>query len=228
MKILGVIPARGGSKGVHKKNIKKLGDFPLIYYAINASQKSFISDVIVSTDSIEIKSIAEHYGATVPFLRPDEIASDSSSSVDVALHALNTYEEITNCKYDALMLLQPTTPFRTSEDINAAINMLKNNPDVDSIISVVDVEATHPARMKFMKDNFLIDPPFVEKKENQNRQELETMYIRNGAIYLTKASTIRNKSFKGNKSLGLVMSKFKSINIDTIEDFEYAEFLATR
>ncbi|MCK9480991.1 MAG: acylneuraminate cytidylyltransferase family protein [Bacteroidia bacterium] len=224
MKILGVIPARGGSKGVPLKNIKLLDGKPLIEYTIMAALQSNLDRVIVSTDSKEIAEVAKNAGAEVPFLRPDSLASDSASSMPVAIHALNEIEKITGDVFDALMLLQPTTPFRTKTDINDAIELLKKN-NTDSVISVVDVEGTHPARMKYLKNGLLIDPPFCEQKENQNRQELEPMYIRNGAIYLTKKDVLLSGTYKGNSCSALIMPRNRSVNIDTAFDFEYAELL---
>jgi len=169
MKILGIIPARGGSKGVPGKNIKHLAGKPLISFSIDAAKDSSLSKVIVSTDDEQIAAVARELGADVPFLRPDFLASDTAKSLDVSRHALLTMEKSDNLQYDAIMLLQPTTPFRTTEDINQAIELLIANPDADSVISVVDVQGHHPARMKYLESGILIDPPFCEAYENQNR-----------------------------------------------------------
>lgn len=225
MKILGVIPARSGSKGVKNKNIKKLVDRPLIDYTIVESLKSNLNDVIVSTNCENIKKICTELGAKVPFLRPQELAQDNSTSISVIQHALKSYSEITNISYDAVMLLQPTCPFRTSDDINKSIELfIKEKPD--SIISVCNVNGLHPARMKYLnEDNILIDPPFAEAYENQARQELKPMFIRNGAIYLTKSSVVLRGSFKGSVSMAYLMDEESSINIDTNFDFKLAEIL---
>jgi len=225
MKILGVIPARSGSKGVKNKNIKKLAGEYLINYTISQSLKSKLTDVIVSTNCEEIKNISIDLGAKVPFLRPKNLALDNSSSISVAQHALKVYSELSNTKYDALMLLQPTCPLRTFKDINNCIELFKSN-SIDSVISVCNVNGLHPARMKFLdENNLLIDPPFAELKENQPRQELRPMYIRNGAIYLTKTTHIINGTFKGENSMAYIMDEEKSINIDTNFDFKLAEIL---
>ena len=227
MRVLGIIPARGGSKGLPGKNIKLLNGIPLIAYTIKEALNSNLEECIVSTDSDEIAQIARNFGGKVPFLRPAEFATDQASSVDVVLHALDFMREHEGKEYDAIMLLQPTTPFRDSEDINEAINILLNS-DADSVISVTNVGGSHPARMKFIADGNLIDPPFVEAFEGQNRQELPPMYIRNGGIYLTRIDTIKNWSFKGNISKALVMPEKKSVNIDNIDDFEFAEWLMNK
>ena len=227
MRVLGVIPARGGSKGVPRKNIKELNGKPLIGYTIEAALASKLDRVIVSTDDIEIKEVVNKLGVDTPFCRPEELGSDTAKSIDVAVHALKTMEKIDSVTYDAFMLLQPTTPFRTSQDIDESINMLIETGS-DSVISVVDVEAYHPARMKFLQKGKLIDPPYCESYENQNRQELSSMYIRNGAIYLTKRETLLNNSYKGTDCFGLVMPSERSINIDTLTDFEYAEWVSSK
>lgn len=225
MKILGIIPARGGSKGVPGKNIKMLAGKPLVVHTIESALASALSSVIVTTDDDAIARVAKHAGIQVPFVRPAELASDTAKSIDVAKHALLAMEKLDSTTYDAIMLLQPTTPFRSTSDINGAINLLMNNPDSDSVISVVDVEAHHPARMKYLKKGVLVDPPFCEDYENQNRQELTPMYIRNGAIYLTKRNTLLTNSYKGKTCHALIMPPQRSINIDTIQDFEYAEWV---
>lgn len=227
MKILGIIPARSGSKGVKNKNIRKLNNKYLIDYTINESLKSNLTDVIVSTDSLEIMQIVKDLGGNAPFLRPKNLAADNSSSISVVQHAIIEYSKITGLTYDAIMLLQPTCPLRTSLDINSSIDLFMFK-DPDSVISVYNVNGLHPARMKYLdNNNYLIDPPFAEKIENQPRQELKPMYIRNGAIYLTKLSEINKGTFKGNKSLAYIMDADKSINIDTEFDFKLAEMLLT-
>lgn len=225
MKILGLIPARGGSKGVPGKNIKPLAGKPLILYSVEAALSSSLTDIIVSTDDPAIATVARKAGASVPFMRPSVLATDTAKSLDVVKHALITIEELEGTHFDAVMLLQPTAPFRTADDINAAIQLLDTNPQADSVISVVNVEAHHPARMKYIEDGKLIDPPFAEAYESQNRQELTPMYIRNGAIYLTKRQTLLANSFKGKTCLAYVMPSHRSSNIDTLEDFEYAEWI---
>ena len=228
MKTLGVIPARGGSKGVPGKNYKLLGGKPLISYTIEVALKSSLDRIIISTDDMEIVSIAENYGLKVPFIRPSELASDTAKSIDVAIHALNMAEQEENLLYDAVMLLQPTAPFRSRDDIDLALAMLKKDEIAESVISVVSVGGHHPARMKYIEDGVLVDPPFCETYENQNRQELRPMFIRNGAIYLTKRATLLASSFKGRKSLALIMPEERSVNIDTPGDFEYAEWMIKR
>lgn len=227
MKVLGIIPARGGSKGVPGKNIKPLAGKPLIVHTIEAALASALTTVVVTTDDDQIAEVSKAAGALVPFMRPALLASDTAKSLDVAIHAVLAMEELSGT-YDAVMLLQPTAPFRTTDDINEALRLLEANADADSVISVVDVQGHHPARMKYLQNGRLIDPPFAEAYENQNRQELLPMYIRNGAIYLTKRATLLTKSYKGKICMALVMPEERSVNIDTLNDFEEAEWIYQR
>lgn len=215
MKVLGLIPARAGSKSIPRKNLAELGGKPLISWTIDAASKSSLTRTVVSTECEEIAGVCRNLGAEVPFLRPKSLASDDSRSIDVVNHAIESLNE----KFDAVMLLQPTSPFRTFEDINDALLM---KSDASSVISVVPVEGTHPARMKFIEEGFLIDPPFGEEFENMPRQNLRPMYIRNGAIYLTGINEIYRETFKGDKSRALIMPKERSINIDSLFDLQLA------
>jgi CMP-N-acetylneuraminic acid synthetase len=218
MKVLGVIPARGGSKGIPRKNLVELAGRPLLDWTIDTAQRSHLDRVIVSTDDDEIAAHAEHCGVEVPFRRPKEISDDNALTIDVVLHALNALGE----EFDAVMVLQPTSPLRTASDIDACLKMLSES-SADSVISVVNVGGHHPARMKFIESGFLIDPPFAE--EYQPRQNLRSVFIRNGAIYLTRVSVLRSRSFEGKNCLAYEMPSERSVNIDTFTDLKIAEFL---
>ena len=221
MCILGLIPARGGSKGVPHKNIALLGGKPLIAYTLEAANQSKLLDrCIVSTDSQEIIEVCRKWSADIPFIRPSELAQDDTPTLPVVFHALNMLQK----SYDAVMLLQPTNPFREAEDIDKAIIMLKSDPDADSVISVVKVGDSHPARMKQIIDDVLIDPPFGEKIEGQRRQDLPELYLRDGAIYLTRTKIIYGQgSFKGRRSLAYIMPEERSVNVDGYIDLLLAE-----
>ncbi len=226
MKILAVIPARGGSKSVLRKNIVKVNGKPLISYTINAAlMVDCLTDVVVSTDDSEIANISRDLGAQVPFIRPEDLASDEAQSAPVIEHALNFMENEKGIKYDAVLMLQPTSPLRTSIHIKESIDLFLSQ-ECDSVVSVVSVGGNHPFRMKRLVGNQLvnyIDQGFWDMRP---RQTLPDVYIRNGAIYLIDRDVIINQhQLIGSKCLGYVMSDTESANIDTPIDLMLAELL---
>lgn len=223
-KVLGIIPARGGSKGIKKKNLASLIGKPLIAYSIeSALAANSLHRTIVSTDSEEIAEVCKALGADVPFMRPAVLAQDDTPTLPVIQHALNTLQDT----FDAVMILQPTSPFRSPADIDAAVEMLAANADADSVISVVKVGDNHPARMKLIQDGWLVDPSFAEETEGQRRQDLPEMFLRNGAIYLTRTEVImKRNSLKGKRSLAYVMPELRSVNIDSDMDLLVAKAVA--
>jgi len=223
--ILGIIPARAGSKSIPGKNIFPLNGRPLISYTIEAGISSeLITDLIVSTDSAEIKNVSEKLGATVPFIRPEALASDSALAIPTIQHAVDTYEEIVGYKYDYIVMLQPTAPLRKFFDIDNALNKLID-ADADGIISIVDVDNYHPEKMKVIKGDYLFDLN-KSSKENTPRQELPKIYIVNGAIYATKRDVFMERNtFKGEKCLHYIMPVERSVNIDNYSDLIVAEYL---
>ncbi len=197
---------------------------PLISYTIEASLKStLLTDVVVSTDSELIKKVAEDYGAKVPFLRPENLSGDLALAIPTIQHALLSYEKIKNITYDFVIMLQPTAPLRSDEDIDNSLKLLLNE-NIDSVISVVDVDNFHPMKMKVIKHDLLEDydrPP----TENPPRQTLPDVYIVNGAIYATKRNILmEDSSFRGDKCKPYIMPRNRSVNIDNIEDFIVAEY----
>ncbi len=224
-KIIGVIPARGGSKSILRKNIKILQGKPLVAYTIEEAKRSkYLTHLVVSTEDEEIKNISLKYGAEVPFLRPEELATDDTLAIPTVQHAVITLEKIKNIKYDYIIMLQPTAPLRKTEDIDKALAMLIE-AGADGVISVVDVDNWHPMKMKkFDENSYLIDyetPPV----ENPPRQILPRVYMVNGAIYATKRDIFMEKNtFKGEKCLGYIMPPDRSVNIDTEIDFLIAEY----
>ncbi|MCC6133382.1 MAG: acylneuraminate cytidylyltransferase family protein [Acidobacteria bacterium] len=224
-RVLAVIPARGGSKGVPRKNLRPLGGKPLIAWVIRAAlDASNLTRTIVSTDDAEIAEVARSLGAEVPFMRPAELATDAARAVPVVQHALLEVEKAEGARYSHVVMLQPTSPFVRPSDIDGAVDLLTRS-GADGVISVVDVGGHHPARMKFIEGDRLIDPPFCEAVENQPRQELTPMYIRSGAIYATRRDIVMGGSFKGQDCRAWVIPKDRSVNIDGEEDLRYAEFL---
>lgn len=220
MRVLGLIPARGGSKGIPRKNLADLGGRPLLAWTADTALASSIDRVVLSTDDEEIAATGRELGVDVPFMRPRVLASDAARSIDVVLHALEALGE----RPDAVMLLQPTTPFRSAEDIDGSIGLLEAT-QADSVISVASVGGHHPARMKLIEDGWLIDPPFSEVEEGIPRQELTDIFIRNGAIYLTCLTTLLGRSFKGPRSRAWIMPAERSVNIDNPLDLAVARAL---
>jgi len=226
--ILGIIPARSGSKGIPGKNVIPLNGRPLISYTIDAGiNAKLLTDLIVSTDSEEIKLVSEKFGAKVPFVRPMELASDSALAIPTIQHAVDAYEKIVGYKYDYIIMLQPTAPLRASYDIDNALKMLIDS-NADSIISVVDVDNYHPAKMKVISGDFLFD--FQEtSQENPPRQSLPRVYIVNGAIYATKRDVFMTlNTFKGDTCLHYIMPDERSVNIDKYADLFLAEYILNK
>ena len=224
-KILGVIPARGGSKGIKGKNIYPLAGHPLISYTIQSAQKSAcLNQFIVSTDSEEIATLVREYGAQTPFIRPAHLSSDSALAIDVMKHAILEIEKIDKIQYDFLVMLQPTTPLKVGEDIDKAVDKLIRT-GCDTVISMVDVGANHPTRMYTIEDDQLVSV-MDEGISLRPRQELPSIYIRNGAIYACKREIL----FEYNSLIGpdcrpYVMPLERSVNIDCITDMILAEYL---
>lgn len=184
MGILAVIPARGGSKGVPRKNLRSLQGKPLLAWTIEAAKACGLVDrVVVSTEDPEIAKAAKDFGAEVPFLRPADLATDTALTLPVVQHAVREIEK-DGFHADLVLLLQPTTPLRTTTDIEAALR-LQRETDCDCVVSVVDVGGNHPNRMKkLLPDGKLVN--FVEQgfEDMRPRQLLPPVYIREGSIYL--------------------------------------------
>lgn len=221
MKVLVIIPARGGSKGVPQKNIKLLGGKPLIAHAIECALGSKkTTKVVVSTDDDAIASVAKQYPIEV-VKRPSALAEDDSNVVSAVTY---TYDFL-NEDFDVIILLQPTAPLRTSADLDAIIDLLDTNKTTDGVISVVPMDDVHPARMYDLDQaNQLI--PLVENGETLRRQDLKPVYYRNGCFYAvrTKAFSAQNSFMVSNK-MAYVMNPNWLINIDNQRDFQLATLL---
>jgi N-acylneuraminate cytidylyltransferase len=226
MNILGVIPARGGSKSVPYKNIAMLNGKPMLAYTIEAAKKSRrLTEFLVSSENPEIIAVAKQYGAPVPFVRPAQLATDEAPSLPVVQHAVREMEALKNLTYDIIVLLQPTTPLRRPEDIDAAIEKLVST-GADSVVSVCDVGAYHPARMRQIIDDRLVELPIREPKEMLRRQDLPPVYIRNGAIYAVKRDVVMlQHSMIGQVCCPYIMPDEISVNVDSKLDLLVAEIL---
>lgn len=221
----GLIPARGGSKGVVKKNIRLLSGNPLINYTIGAAfQSTNLDSFLVSTDSEEIRDVALSAGAPVPFLRPDKFATDEASMVGTVKHALSWYENETGMRVDYIVLLQPTTPLRGADDIDRAIDLMKNSENNVSLISCYDASHVHPTIMYTYNGETL--KPYKKQHTFQRRQEFDKVFVRNGAIYIIERDYfLKNNKMVNDKPLLYLMSRERSINIDEEFDLVLAEFL---
>ncbi|WNM20258.1 acylneuraminate cytidylyltransferase family protein [Flavobacterium capsici] len=227
MRILGLIPARGGSKGIPKKNIKLLGKLPLIDYTINAVKDSeLITQIVVSTDDEEIAIAAEIAGFKPPFIRPSVFAQDTSTSLEVVQHAIQHFEG-QNIFFDAVCLLQPTTPFREKGFIDAALERFISS-NADCLISVLPIPHEYNPHWAFEenKKGFL-SIATGEEKIISRRQDLPKSFHRDGSVYITKTNIIKEGSLYG-KSISYIENNSKyHVNIDTIEDWEKAEKIVT-
>jgi len=223
MKVLAIIPARGGSKGVPNKNIKLLGGKPLIAYTIeDAKNAKGITQLILSSDNDKIIKIANDYGLEAPFKRPVNLATDESPTILTVIHALNYFKE-KGIEFEAVCLLQVTNPFRTSEFIDKAIEKFKNSK-ADSLISVLEVPHEfnpHWVFEKNAKGNLEISTG--ESELISRRQDLPVSYYRDGSIYITKTEVILNQQSLYGKSIAYIEAdKTTHVNIDTMEDWEKA------
>ncbi|MXV39003.1 acylneuraminate cytidylyltransferase family protein [Flavobacteriaceae bacterium Ap0902] len=224
--MLAIIPARGGSKGLPRKNIKLLNGKPLIAYTIEAALAAkYINRVIVNTDNGEIGEIALKFGAEVPFMRSKELASDTAKSIDVLKDAIERLEKSSDKTIEEFVVLQPTSPLRAAQHIDGAIELFQKKK-ADSVISYCQEE--HPIFWhKYLDEEGKFEDIFG-KTLLQNRQEIRPSYYANGAIYIFNKNLIYKNTYYTENSYAYIMDKKSSIDIDTIDDFEYCEYLITR
>jgi len=225
MNVLGLIPARGGSKGIPKKNLQMLGQRSLIAHTIHAAQQSkLLTHVMVSTDDKEIADEAQRMGIQVPFVRPPEFSSDTATSIDVAIHALDWLAENKQMTPDYIMLLQPTSPFRTPHDIDGAIQLAARKY-ADAVVSITETDE-HPYLSKSLNDQGSIYPFIQNELAPQRRQDLPVVYILNGAIYLVKTALLREtRNWCPPHSLAWIMPPERSLDIDTPWDLRLARLI---
>jgi CMP-N-acetylneuraminic acid synthetase len=233
-RVLAVVPARGNSKGVPRKNIRPLAGAPLLAWTVECARRSrLVADVAVSTDDEEIRAIGVQYGALAPFLRPAELATDRALAVPTIQHAVGEMEAFRGRRYDVVVMLQPTSPLKLSDDIDNALSQLLDTPDATGIISVVHVDNWHPMKMKKFLGGDRMSGQMVDyerpPKENPPRQELPPVYMVNGVLYATRRNVLMNGgSFQGTHCLGYVMPAERSVNIDSEVDFVIAEYEVQR
>jgi CMP-N,N'-diacetyllegionaminic acid synthase len=222
--VLAIVPARGGSKGIPRKNLARLAGRPLLAYTADAARAAVrLTRIVLSTDDDEIAQVGRDCGLEVPFMRPPDLAGDAAQTIDVIQDVVRRLESA-GAAFDAVMTLQPTTPLRRAEDIDGAIALLEYS-GCDSVISFVDVGERHPARMKVVADDGRVrDAPFSEMVECQPRQTLPRLYLREGSIYLTRRNVLMNdRSFKGRDCRAWLVPRERACNIDDPFDLFLAE-----
>ncbi len=226
MNILGVITARGGSKGIPGKNIKLLGNKPLIAYTIEvAKQSKLVNHLIVSTDDEAIASVCREFGASVPFIRPKELAEDKTPHLPVMQHAIDFYEKENNLTVDYVVILQPTSPFRIAEDIDKTIEKLIE-AKADSAVSLVEVvNSEHPIKIKKLEGNKVL-PYSIPEEEGIRRQDLPVAYRRSCAVYTMRRDLImKENKLYGDHIVGHIVPRERSIDIDYPWDWVQAEYI---
>ena len=228
MNVIAITLARGGSKSIYKKNIALLKNKPLISYTIKAALDSkYIDDYIISTDDKEIADISENLGATVPFLRPENLSSDTASSADALIHAVNAYEEIVKKKYDYIIELMCTNPFKSGEIIDDIIFALDKNEKADAVITVERLLDHHPARIKKIENGYIRDFCVEEELESRRQDLKPEAYIRNGNIYALRRDLlmVQKARYGTNFCVPYYKEDIPSANIDEPSDFYKAESL---
>ncbi len=219
-KLLALIPARGGSKGIKRKNIRDLNGKPLIAYSILAARESrYIDEVFVSTEDEEIAAVAREYGASVPMMRPAELAQDKSTTISVVCHAVRNFISVD--EWDALVLLQPTQPLRTAEDIDGAIECFYGH-DRQGLVSVSPV-TDHPILMRRFEDGDRL-VRLLEQGSTVRRQDMPEYYRVNGAVYINAVEEIDEATSFNDNEIGYRMEQSHSVDIDEEADLAVAEF----
>jgi D-3-phosphoglycerate dehydrogenase / 2-oxoglutarate reductase len=230
MNIIAIIQARGGSKTIPKKNIYPINGHPLISYTISAALNSkLINKLVVSTDDVEIKKVALNYGAEVPFMRPKKLARDNTYSVDSLRYTVKECEKYYNQKFDIVIELPCVSPFRTNKNIDEVLEILIKNKKLDSVTSYVSTGEKHPIRLKRIKNYTKIQSfckDYIEPARGSRKQNFETCYIRNGAIYaMTRDCILKQKSRHGKNQYAYIMEESSSVNIDYHYDLLVAKLL---
>lgn len=226
LRVLGIVPARGGSKGIPRKNLVSVHGKPLLYYtAASALKSKRLARVVLSTDDPEIAAAGKEMGLEVPFLRPAELARDNTPTIPVLQDVVRRLEGEGD-HFDAVLTLQPTNPLRRVEDIDGAIELMEST-GADSVISFSDVGEKHPARMKMIDPEGRVrDPAFAEEYEGQRRQDLPKLYLREGSIYLTRREVLMEQnSLKGKDCRAWIIPEDRACNIDIPFDLYLVEQL---
>ncbi len=224
-RVLALVPARGGSKGLLGKNLRPLLGKPLVGWSVEQGRACLeVDDVVVSTDDAAIAEAARIFGAEVPFLRPLELATDTATTMDAVHHALDSLETAGR-SYDILVLLEPTSPLREPTDISGALAKLIAIPDAESVVGVARVEGMHPSFMYRLNGDWL-QPYGGEQPTGLRRQELEPLYFLEGSVYVSYVAALRARhGFYHERAVPWMMPRYKSLEIDELSDFIAAEAL---
>ena len=224
LKILGIVPARGGSKGLPGKNIRPLNGKPLIGHTIDAAKASkYINKLVLTTDDDDIARVSSQFGIEIPFMRPSELATDTSRAIDTYIYTLKRLKDEFNYEPDMVVILQPTSPLRTTEDIDSAIQKFIENK-ADSVMSMCELE--HPIeRARVIREDGRIENYLRQKIVVKNRAEYFQVFAPNGVVFVLKPEMIYKKDFYSENTFAYVMPKDRSVDIDILIDFEIAEFL---
>jgi CMP-N-acetylneuraminic acid synthetase len=219
-KILAIIPARGGSKGLPQKNIKPMLEKPLIGWTIeHAKASKYIDEIHVSTDCPKIAATAEKFGIKVPELRPAKLAEDTTSSMDVVDYILDLYK-LKSLEFDILILLEPTSPLRKIDDIDNAIELLMQNHTAEGVISVGEVQTEHPMIVKKINEEGKIEPYIENAKKISQRQQADKAYFPYGVIYMIKTDIFKQKKvFYTENVIPYFIERWQNYEIDDICDF---------
>lgn len=221
--MLAIIPARGGSRGFSGKNMRPLGGKPLIWYTVDAARRSrHVGKIVLSTDDRKIAEAGQAAGADVPFMRPSELATDESPAIDTFLYTIRRLEEEGGGSIEAFVVLQPTSPLRTAEDIDTAIDLFVDK-NADSVVSVT--HAAHPPQwLRRLKPDGTVGP-YLPDTSDLIRQTYEPAYTPNGAVFVLRKSLLEKGSYYSDKTYAYVMPPERSVDIDTELDFKIAECL---
>jgi CMP-N,N'-diacetyllegionaminic acid synthase len=227
--VLGVVTARGGSKGLPRKNVRMLAGKPMLAWTAEAARGSRLQRVVCSSEDAEILEVARQWGLDVPFVRPDELAADTTPTVDVVLHLLSWLDEREGYRPDAVMLLQPTSPLRRAQDIDAALDLFEQG-GTEYLVSVCRVPHSYSpsSALRMDADGYVHAPEPIDER-TQRRQLKPTYYARNGAIYLVARSALqRDRSFHGARTRAYEMPWADSVDVDEAFDLEMCEWLLGR
>lgn len=226
-KVIAMVPARGGSKGLPGKNIREICGLPLLAWSVRAGRESrYVDEVMVTTDSDEIARIGKAAGANIPFLRPSVLAQDQSTSFGAIAHALDHYRTVLGKQFDYVVLLEPTSPMRTAADVDRALERLLAQPDATAIVGVAKTESQNPAFLVKVSERGFISGYEEKQMKVLRRQDIPDVYFFEGSLYISEeAALLEKKTFYHEKTIAYEVPKWMSLEIDDLDDFIMVEAL---